>query len=66
VSTQAETIADAILSASSMGRATRIALKQKQADGAEKDLGGLNRIALVQIIEKALAATTLEQPAAKN
>lgn len=49
----AEGIADAILSASIHGVADRIALKGRAintADDPERDLGGLNRNALVVVI----------------
>lgn len=54
---KAEQIADAILGASILGTATRIALRRAPltAMDYEQDLGGLNRVALVAIIAEALS-----------
>lgn len=52
-----ERIADAILNASSMGEATRILLMRKEHGFPERDLGGLNRTALINVIMKAQEAS---------
>jgi hypothetical protein len=56
----AKRIAYAILDRSTEGTATRVALKQSIAGGGERDLGGLNAIALADVISEQLAALIAE------
>lgn len=69
----AKRIAHAILDRSTEGAATRVALKQAIAGGGERDLGGLNAIALAEVISEQLAALianvrrqSLEEASADN
>lgn len=56
----AKRIARAILNRSTEGAATRVALKQATAGGVERDLGGLNAIALTEVISEQLASLIAE------